>query len=163
MLNQSGEFLARVRLALEDDATRGLKQFGKTADQMAGKQIDIPWLKNVPAQAKQAGSAITDFSDQLKGFTQVGTRQNTIWQDGVGVGSKMTKIYKNQAGAVQEVTSVVDKNGKVTSNALKSVSAGAAKGAGAMAQLGMAIIPELLQKLLAHLAQYILSMTQARR
>ena len=139
MLNQSGEFLARVRLALEDDATRGLKQFGKTADQMAGKQIDIPWLKNVPAQAKQAGSAITDFSDQLKGFTQVGTRQNTIWQDGVGVGSKMTKIYKNQAGAVQEVTSVVDKNGKVTSNALKSVSAGAAKGAGAMAQLGMAM------------------------
>jgi TP901 family phage tail tape measure protein len=137
----SGEFLAKIRLALEgkEEVVGGLVEVQQTTQQMTSKQVEFPWLQNLPSQTAAAKASVVEFGKELEGFAQVGQKLNTVWTNGEPAGAKSIQIFKNQAGAIKQVTTEFDNGGKVIGQSLQQIYKGASQSAGIMEQLGLAM------------------------
>jgi len=141
MPNRSEEFLAVIRLAMEgaESTLAKLKTVEKATTDMTSKQVEFPWLKNFPQQADTAQKTLSGFSKELLGFAAAGEKLNTVWKDGEPIGAKSVQTFRNQAGAIKQVTTEFDKNGQVVGQSLQEIYRGAAQAAPLIEQFGLAL------------------------
>jgi len=96
-------------------------------------------LQETQKQAEAATYAVKDFSTQLQGFTLIGSKTTSIFKANNEETKQSIDIYRNQSGAIRQVTTDADKNGKVTGQSLRDITKGATQSATMMEQLGMAM------------------------
>lgn len=141
----SQEFLALIRVALEgaEAAVGKLKQVQQSTEDLStsisANNPRIAWLQNIQPQADTAKSAIVNFDKELQGFVSTGQKLNTVWKDGEPVAARSVETFRNQAGALKQVTTQFDNNGKVVGQSLQEIYKGASQSAGIIDQLGLAM------------------------
>jgi len=137
----SAEFIAKIKLVLEGSGqvTQGVQTVSKEIDKLSEKQVQFPWTEKMNKSLEQGKGAVTDFAKELDGFTKVGQKVNTIYEGGNAVGARAVQIYKNQSGAIKEISTNFDKNGTVIKQGLTDISKGATGAAGMMEQFGLAM------------------------